>query len=56
MDKNKLIKMLTQIIQQICDREEETLRFEDRKIRFRQFEHLSEKQGEFNVLDVTIEF
>ncbi len=56
MDKNKLIKLLSQLIQEICDRPESSLITENRKIKLRQYQRMELNENKLNVIDVTIEF
>lgn len=55
MDKMKLIKILSQMIQQISDKEEAELHWKEGKIKFRQYERIDGNQDQIHAIDVTIE-
>lgn len=55
MDKIQLIKVLTKIVQELCDKDESTLVWKDRKIKFRHYPRLEATDRELRAIEVTIE-
>lgn len=56
MDKIKLIKLLSQSIEDICDKDEKDLKFQNGKLKFRQYERLGFEGHQLSTIDITIEF
>lgn len=56
MDKNHVIRVLSQVIKDICDRDESTLILQDKKIKFRQYERSAQNENRLQAIDVTVEF
>jgi hypothetical protein len=59
MDKNKLIKLFTYLIQEVCDRDFDSLiDKKDGKIKFRQYPKLTKNNSDevLRTIDITIEF
>lgn len=55
MDKIKLIKVLSHVINQICEMEEEELKIIEGKIKFRQYQRNKLIDNQLQTIDVTIE-
>ena len=55
IDKIQLIKVLMKIVQELCDIDESSLIWKDRKIKFRHYPRIEATDRTLRAIDVTIE-